>query len=181
MATLAATVIVAACGGPAVATTTPTTAPVTPGQTESGAATSTAAPSAAATTEAAAWKAAVASQACGLITTKDLAGLTGAAMALPNVGNPGQCSWSLQTTSGQFSSLSLTTYGPDRVAALRARIASKTGTTADQVVDGRSYAVAGELDTLIDGGGFSLILSGAIDKPADQALKDIGASIARLL
>lgn len=180
-ATLGATLLVAACGGGVTATPTPAATPAAPGPTETIAAGSQPAPSAVPPATPAAWKAAVASQACGLITTSDLAALTGAVRALPNVGNPGQCSWSLQMTSGQFSSLSLMTYGPGAVAALRALIVSRTGTPIEQVVDGGTYAVAGQLYTLINGGGFSLILTGALDKPADQALKDISTSIAKLL
>ena len=57
----------------------------------------------------------------------------------------------------------------------------KTSTPIDQVVDGGNCAAAGQFYALINGGGFSLVLSGAIDKPSDQALKDIGTSIAKLL
>lgn len=174
--------VCAACGGGATATTAAsaaTTAPVATAAPAASAA-STPAPTVAPLATAAAWRTAVASQACGLITTKDLVTFTGAVRALPNVGNQGQCSWSLQTMAGTFSSLSLTTYSPDRIAELRTRIASKTGKPIDQLVDG-TYTVAGESDTLIHGGGFSLILSGAIDRPADHALKDIAGAISALL
>jgi hypothetical protein len=182
---LCAVLILAACGGSAATSPTSTASPVAPGPTEAAAGTSTATSALAATASApaspSAWRADVASQACSLITTTELVALTGAVLALPDVGSPGQCSWSLQTKSGQFSSLSLMTYGPGAVATLRALIVSKTGTPIDQVVDGGTYPAAGQSYTLINGGGFSLILSGAIDKPADQALKDISVSIAKLL